>query len=273
MRVSVSDRFITPTSFTTLRRRVTSGASRQFNIFKSYLPYRIHFKKLYYKTPWLAGRSRSRGIVCLSKGSRASNHRRPIVLTTFRDTRISFIASFLVSPFRHKLVSLMILSSGSVAYLSSNNHTPLFALACFAGRKGKYKAPDLVPTFFLIKDLPKNAPVSLLESVPGKGVQYSRSPGTKSTILKMDSRLGTSLVRLPSGVRRIFSIYSTGSRGPVPLADSSRLKITKAGYYRTFGKKPRVRGVARNPVDHPHGGRTKSIHNPRTPWGVPTKRK
>jgi large subunit ribosomal protein L2 len=78
-------------------------------------------------------------------------------------------------------------------------------------------------------------------------------------------------LELPSGIKKIFSYYSYVFLGRVALRWSKRFTTNKAGYWRSFGSKSMVRGVARNPVDHPHGGRTKSIKYPRTPWGKTTK--
>lgn len=119
--------------------------------------------------------------------------------------------------------------------------------------------------FFTISQLPKNLPVSLLELTPEQGVQYIRSPGSFGKILKMDMRISTSLIKLPSGVKKVFSTYSIGSLGTVALPENRKVTNNKAGYYTSFGRKPKVRGVAMNPVDHPHGGRTKAIRYPRTP--------
>ena len=60
-------------------------------------------------------------------------------------------------------------------------------------------------------------------------------------------------------------MYSLGSIGPVSLSEKKHVRNTKAGFYKNLGKKSIVRGVAMNPVDHPHGGRTKAIRYPRTP--------
>jgi large subunit ribosomal protein L2 len=81
----------------------------------------------------------------------------------------------------------------------------------------------------------------------------------------MDSRIGTSLVKLPSGMKKVFSMYSLGSLGPLALPENKKFTNTKAGFYRNQGVKAQVRGVAMNPVDHPHGGRTKAIKYQRTP--------
>ena len=81
----------------------------------------------------------------------------------------------------------------------------------------------------------------------------------------------TGVVKLPSGIKKIFSIYTLVTLGPVGLGLKKKLTNTKAGFWKGFGVKSIVRGVARNPIDHPHGGRTKSIKYPRTPWGKTTK--
>ena len=78
---------------------------------------------------------------------------------------------------------------------------------------------------------------------------------------------------MPSGVRKSFSLYSLTSLGAVSLKIKKLVVNTKAGFWKRYGKKSQVRGVAMNPVDHPHGGRTKAIKYPRTPWGKTTKKK
>jgi len=174
------------------------------------------------------------------------------------------------------------MSSGSVSYTLTSSTHELFRLLRFrptlarSRRTGYGPLSKLMPVlqvFFLIHQLPKNKPVCLLEPAPGLGVTYARASGTKALLTKMDTRVGTSLVKLPSGVKKIFSIYGLGSLGTVALPVTKKMKNNKAGQLLTYGQKPRVRGVARNPVDHPHGGRTKTIQHPRTPWGKTTKLK
>ena len=81
---------------------------------------------------------------------------------------------------------------------------------------------DVLKSFCLIHQLPKNRQVSLLELYPGKGIQYIRSTGVHAKILKMDSRISTSLVKLPSGVKKVFSTHSLGSLGTVALFDNRK---------------------------------------------------
>lgn len=81
----------------------------------------------------------------------------------------------------------------------------------------------------------------------------------------MNSLTSTALVKLSSGVKKVFSTHSLASEGKSGLPDQKKCKINKAGFYKSLGKKSKVRGIAKNPVDHPHGGRTKAIKYQRTP--------
>jgi len=119
--------------------------------------------------------------------------------------------------------------------------------------------------FFLILQLPKFKLVSSLETYPHKGVQYVKSPGSKAYINKIDTTLNLSLIKLPSGVHKVFSIYSVGSLGCTPFTPQNIRTQAKAGFFKKSGKKSLSRGVAKNPVDHPHGGRNKAIRYQRTP--------
>ena len=115
--------------------------------------------------------------------------------------------------------------------------------------------------------------VSYLELIPGRGAQYTRSSGAKSRIIKFDENKHSAMLQLPSGTKKIFSYYSLVLLGPISIPMNSKCYNNKAGYWRSFGVKSMVRGVAMNPVDHPHGGRTKAIRYQRTPWGKTTKYK
>lgn len=113
--------------------------------------------------------------------------------------------------------------------------------------------------------------ISFLSSLPNKKIQYIKSSGSYGILIHLNMLNHTAIVKLPSGIKKIFSIYTLASFGAVSLSVKKKLCNTKSGFWKTFGKKSIVRGVARNPIDHPHGGRTKSIKYPRTPWGKTTK--
>ena len=121
-------------------------------------------------------------------------------------------------------------------------------------------------------DIPLGTIIHCIEMFPGKGAQIARSAGTSAQILAKEGRYTT--LRLRNGeVRRVLS----ECRATVGVASNSEhnlRSIGKAGSNRWLGIRPRVRGVAMNPIDHPHGGgegKTSGGRHPVTPWGVPTK--
>ena len=123
-----------------------------------------------------------------------------------------------------------------------------------------------------LKDMPLGTVVHAIELFPGKGAQMARSAGTSAQILAIEGRYVT--LRLRSGeVRRVLS-ECRATIGSVSKSEPSLRSIAKAGAQRGLGIRPTVRGVAMNPVDHPHGGgegKTSGGRHPVTPWGVPTK--
>lgn len=110
--------------------------------------------------------------------------------------------------------------------------------------------------------------------------RYSRSSGADSLVLAKDAYQSRLIIILPSGKRKFFFILASAikvfKRSDDALSYSTfsaRKMNQRAGYSRLIGWRPTVRGVARNPVDHPHGGRTKTIKLPLTPWGLVAKKK
>ena len=109
---------------------------------------------------------------------------------------------------------------------------------------------------------------------PGKGAQLVRSAGTYAQIVGRDA--GYAQVKLSSGELRVVRAECMATIGAVSNPDQSNINLGKAGRNRWLGKRPSVRGVVMNPVDHPHGGgegRTSGGRHPVSPWGKPTKGK
>ena len=256
---------------------VQSNASRNRVRFK--LPFNLELKLpslSFYTRKGSSGRSSNGSIITYSKGRIIRRNRLPKINYSFRNNAISFIGNLIYIPKQNKFISTLFISSGMSTFLTTTNNQSLFSLNMYSSlflQSQSYMifASKLNPKFMLsklvtiISDLPKNSKVCLLEQVPYSGIKYARSSGSSARILKMDSRTGLSLIKLPSGFTKVFSIYSLGSSGVVCPIDKQNSLPYNAGYNVSFGKKPKSRGVARNPVDHPHGGRTKSIKNPRTP--------
>ena len=267
---------------TLAKKGVTSGASRNIIHFKNMFPVKLKCKQLLTKVPYKAGRNNTGKVVIRTRKTKLQNPVTPTVNYTFRSLNLLLVAGFILVPKTNKLVSLTVLSSGSITYTPTPTTHELFHLARFQSvlpQKWDFTSLDKINSnllffkkmFFVLGQLPKNKPVSLLEPLPTRGVVYVRSSGSAASILKMNSLTGTALLKLPSGVKKVLSTYSIGSLGSVSLIEKKKCHNTKAGFYKNRGKSSMVRGVAKNPVDHPHGGRAKAIRYQRTPWGKTTK--
>jgi large subunit ribosomal protein L2 len=125
-----------------------------------------------------------------------------------------------------------------------------------------------------LKNIPVGTVIHCIEMRPGKGAQMARSAGASVQLLARDGEYVT--LRLRSGEVRKINSNCRATVGEVGNAENSLRSLGKAGASRWRGKRPTVRGVAMNPVDHPHGGgegRTSGGRHPVTPWGVKTKGK
>lgn len=123
-----------------------------------------------------------------------------------------------------------------------------------------------------IKNIPLGTQVHNIELKPGKGGQMARSAGSFAQLVAKEG--GVAQLRLPSGEIRLVSVDCMATVGQVGNVEHENVSIGKAGRTRWMGKRPTVRGVAMNPVDHPHGGgegKTSGGRNPVTPWGKPTR--
>ena len=139
-----------------------------------------------------------------------------------------------------------------------------------AGPKADIKPGNALP----ISNIPVGTLIHNIELKPGKGGQLARSAGTYVQLVGRDR--GYAILRLTSGEVRLVRSECMASIGAVSNPDQQNIKIGKAGRNRWLGKRPHVRGVVMNPVDHPHGGgegRTSGGRHPVTPWGKPTKGK
>ena len=122
-----------------------------------------------------------------------------------------------------------------------------------------------------LRQIPLGTIVHNVELRPGKGAQLARSAGTGIQLMAKEGEYA--LLKMPSGELRRVRLECRATVGQVGNLDHENISIGKAGRTRWLGRRSSVRGVAMNPVDHPHGGgegRSKGNH-PQTPWGVPTK--
>ena len=195
----------------------------------------------------------------------------------FRSKSLFFVAGLNYSNLKNAFSSLVFSSSGCVSFIPFKSSDRFFNLCKLKSLNSLspqvFKELLYVKPFLKIIEVPymliqqsKNSSISYLELLPLKGAQYSRSLGTSSYMIKLDTRIGLSLVKLPSGIKKLFSAFSLANAGKANLSIFKKELIsTKCGSRLSKGIKPKVRGVAKNPVDHPHGGRTKAIKYQRTP--------
>ena len=123
-----------------------------------------------------------------------------------------------------------------------------------------------------LRNIPVGAQVHCIELKPGKGAQIARSAGASAQLVAREGAYAS--LRLRSGEMRKIHVDCRATIGEVGNAEHNLRKLGKAGATRWRGIRPTVRGVAMNPVDHPHGGgegRTSGGRHPVSPWGVPTK--
>lgn len=123
-----------------------------------------------------------------------------------------------------------------------------------------------------IKNIPLGTQIHNIELRPGKGGQMARSAGSFAQLVAKEG--GNAQLRLPSGEIRIVTVECMATIGQVGNVEHENVSLGKAGRTRWKGVRPTVRGVAMNPVDHPHGGgegKTSGGRNPVTPWGQPTR--
>jgi large subunit ribosomal protein L2 len=169
------------------------------------------------------------------------------------------------------------------------NRTANIALICYADGERRYiiapkgiKAGDMVESgnacsikpgnTLPIRNIPVGSTIHCVELKPGKGAQLARSAGTSAQLVAREGAYAT--LRLRSGEMRRVLTECRATLGEVSNSEHSLRSLGKAGASRWRGKRPTVRGVAMNPVDHPHGGgegRTSGGRHPVSPWGTPTK--
>ncbi|USE37366.1 50S ribosomal protein L2 [Endozoicomonas sp. SCSIO W0465] len=138
----------------------------------------------------------------------------------------------------------------------------------FSGVDAPIKAGNTLP----LRNIPQGSIVHCVEMKPGKGAQMIRSAGASAQLVARDGAYVT--LRLRSGEMRKVLADCRATLGEVSNSEHNLRSLGKAGAKRWRGVRPTVRGVAMNPVDHPHGGgegRTSGGRHPVTPWGVPTK--
>ncbi|MEM6679725.1 MAG: 50S ribosomal protein L2 [Pseudomonadota bacterium] len=170
-------------------------------------------------------------------------------------------------PNRTAFIALIKYEDGEKAYILAPQRLAV-GDSVIAGKKVDIKPGNAMP----FAGMPIGTIVHNVELKPGKGGQVARSAGNYAQFVGRDG--GYAQIRLSSGELRMVRQECMATVGAVSNPDHSNQDFGKAGRIRHKGKRPAVRGVAMNPIDHPHGGgegRTSGGRHPVTPWGKPTK--
>ena len=170
-------------------------------------------------------------------------------------------------PNRSAHIALAVYTDGERRYIIAPRGVSAGAMIV-SGSEAPIKLGNALP----LRNIPVGSVIHCIEMKPGKGAQIARSAGTSAQLVAREGAYAT--LRLRSGEMRKVLAVCRATLGEVSKPEHNLSKLGKAGAKRWRGIRPTIRGVAMNPVDHPHGGgegRTSGGRHPVTPWGVPTK--
>jgi large subunit ribosomal protein L2 len=170
-------------------------------------------------------------------------------------------------PNRSAYIALVLYADGERRYIIAPKGVDVGSVI-MSGSDAPIKPGNTLP----LNNIPVGSVIHCIEMKPGKGAQIARSAGTSAQLVAREGKYVT--LRLRSGETRKVLTMCRATVGEVSKSEHNLSKLGKAGAKRWRGIRPTTRGVAMNPVDHPHGGgegRTSGGRHPVTPWGVPTK--
>lgn len=247
----------------------TPGQRELINISRSGLWKGRPFKSL------VEGKSKKSGhnnLGRITSWNRGGGHKRLYRLVDFKRGKVDVSATverIEYDPNRTAFIALIKYEDGEFGYILAPQRLQVGDIV-LSGDKTDVKPGNTM----LLKNIPVGTIIHNIELKVGKGGQIARSAGNYAQIMGRDS--GYIIVRLSSGEVRLIKGECKATIGSVSNPDHQNRSYGKAGRMRWLGRRPVVRGVAMNPIDHPHGGgegRTSGGRHPVTPWGVSTKGK
>jgi large subunit ribosomal protein L2 len=201
---------------------------------------------------------------------RGGGHKRRYRIIDFKRQKLevpSKVAAIEYDPNRSARIALLHYVDGEKRYILAPNDLKV-GDAVVAGPGADIKPGNALP----LEKVPLGSMVHNIEMTPGCGGQLARSAGSYAQLMAKEGKMAT--LRLPSGEMRMVRIECYATIGQVGNLDHENVVWGKAGKTRWMGRRPKVRGVAMNPVDHPLGGgegKSSGGRHPVTPWGKPTK--
>ncbi len=213
------------------------------------------------------GRNNNGRITVRHRGGGHKHHYRVIDFRRNKDNIPARIERLEYDPNRSANIALVLYADGERRYIIAPKNVAS-GDEIISGKAAAIRPGNAMP----MRNIPVGTTVHCIELKPGKGAQMARSAGTSAQIVAKEG--GYVILRLRSGEMRKVLVDCRATVGEVSNSEHSLRSYGKAGAKRWKGIRPTVRGVAMNPVDHPHGGgegRTSGGRHPVSPWGVPTK--
>ncbi len=212
------------------------------------------------------GRNANGRVTSRHRGGGAKRAYRKIDFKRLKDGVPARVASIEYDPNRTAYIALLNYADGDKRYILAPARLKV-GDTVISGEGADIQPGNCLP----MSAIPTGTTVHNVELTPGRGGQMGRSAGTSIQLVAKEGRFAT--LRLPSGEMRMVPVDCRASIGTIGNAEHGNVELGKAGRSRHKGRRPQTRGVAMNPIDHPHGGgeahHTPGGH-PRTPWGVPT---
>jgi len=224
-------------------------------------------KSLLRKLSKSGGRNVNGRITCRHKGGGHKRHYRVLDFKRDKDGIPAKVASIEYDPNRSARIALLVYVDGEKRYILAPLDLKVGDIV-ETGPDADIKPGNALP----LENIPLGTHIHNIELKKGKGGQIVRSAGTYAQLMAKEKTYA--LIKLPSTEVRMVLLTCKATVGRVGNTDHSNIRIGKAGRSRWLGKRPSVRGVAMNPVDHPMGGgegRSSGGRHPCTPWGKPTK--
>jgi len=214
-----------------------------------------------------SGRNHHGRITVRHRGGGHRKHYRNIDFRRTKDGVPARVERLEYDPNRSAHIALLCYADGERRYIIAPRRLQV-GDTLMSGQDAPIRPGNALP----IRNIPIGATIHCIEMMPGKGAQIARSAGSSAVLLARDGAYAQ--LRLRSGEVRRIHIDCRATIGSVSNEDHSLRQIGKAGASRWRGRRPGVRGVAMNPIDHPHGGgegRTGEGREPVSPWGTPAK--
>ena len=214
-----------------------------------------------------SGRNNNGHITTRHKGGGHKHHYRIIDFRRNKDGIAAKVERLEYDPNRSAHIALLLYADGERRYIVAPRGVAVGA-QLMSGSEAQIKPGNTLP----LRNIPVGTTIHAIEMQPGRGAQLARSAGAAVQLLAREGVYAQ--LRLRSGEIRKVHVDCRATIGEVGNEEHSLRSIGKAGANRWRGKRPTVRGIAMNPVDHPMGGRTNGgggRHHPMSPWGTPAK--